>query len=50
LYGLTEREWRAIELRFGFESGKSLSYEKIGKELGMTAMGVMKLKIFEKGH
>jgi len=43
LSGLTERERRAIELRFGFEGGKSLSYEKMGEELGMTAMGAMKL-------
>ena len=43
LSGLAERERRAIEFIFGFEGGESLSYEKIGKELGMTAMGAMKL-------
>ena len=43
LSGLAEKERRALELRFGLIDGRTLPYEKMGEELGMTGMGAMKL-------
>jgi DNA-directed RNA polymerase sigma subunit (sigma70/sigma32) len=43
LSGLAEKERTALELRYGLVDGNVYSYEKIGEELGMTAMGAMKL-------
>jgi DNA-directed RNA polymerase sigma subunit (sigma70/sigma32) len=43
LSGLSDKEKTALELRYGIVDGNVYSYEKIGEELGMTAMGAMKL-------
>lgn len=43
LSGLSDKEKTALELRYGLVDGNVYSYEKIGEELGMTAMGAMKL-------
>ena len=43
LDSLSEKESRALELRFGLYDGKIYSYEGIGEKLGMTSMGAMKL-------
>jgi len=41
--GLTPKERTALELRYGLVDGNVHSYEKMGEEMGMTAMGAMKL-------
>lgn len=43
LDSLSEKESRALELRFGLYDGDIHSYESIGDHLGMSSMGAMKL-------
>jgi len=43
LDSLSERESRALELRFGLYDGKVHSYDSMGAQLGMSSMGAMKL-------
>jgi DNA-directed RNA polymerase sigma subunit (sigma70/sigma32) len=43
LGSLSEKESRALELRFGLYDGSVYSYEAIGEKLGMSSMGAMKL-------
>ena len=43
LGSLSEKESRALELRFGLYDGNIHSYESMGDHLGLTSMGAMKL-------
>ena len=43
LGSLSEKESRALELRFGLYDGNIHSYDSMGTQLGMTSMGAMKL-------
>ncbi|GJM14940.1 MAG: hypothetical protein DHS20C13_02670 [Thermodesulfobacteriota bacterium] len=43
LDSLSEKESRALELRFGLYDGSIHSYESMGDHLNMTSMGAMKL-------
>jgi len=43
LGSLSEKESRALELRFGLYDGEVHSYDSMGAHLGLTSMGAMKL-------
>ena len=43
LGSLSDKESRALELRFGLYDGEMHSYESIGDHLNMSSMGAMKL-------